>query len=239
LGKNFPKDFPVKFSPLLFIIAAGIAGFILPAIGCAVYNLVAGWVGGIELRIEGERISRFSIAQMAKVSGVMYALIGAIFAIVLVLGFRFASFPQKGTFSGPGVGFALTAPIMYGVFGFIVAAIGCALYNLAAKVVGGAELQLEHEPTGQRIRNVSIFQTAKVLAVLYGMVGLLFLPIVLVIANVASKQAGFAGGFALLFPILFAAFGFILVAITCVVYNVLARLVGGIEIQLEGEATLA
>ena len=38
------------------IIAAlvyGIVGFIFTAVACAVYNLAAGWVGGIEVQVEG------------------------------------------------------------------------------------------------------------------------------------------------------------------------------------------
>jgi len=34
-------------------------------------------------------------------------------------------------------------PIMYGVIGFIAGAIGAALYNLVAGVVGGIEIEVE------------------------------------------------------------------------------------------------
>lgn len=33
--------------PLLY----GLAGFVFAAIGCAIYNLVAGWTGGIEIEL--------------------------------------------------------------------------------------------------------------------------------------------------------------------------------------------
>lgn len=39
--------FPIFFAVLLFIF-----GFIYGLIGAALYNLVAGWIGGIEMRLE-------------------------------------------------------------------------------------------------------------------------------------------------------------------------------------------
>ena len=49
-----PKEAPfgtgfVFALPILY----GICGFIFTAIGCAVYNLVAGWVGGVEVELDG------------------------------------------------------------------------------------------------------------------------------------------------------------------------------------------
>ncbi len=32
-----------------------VAGFVFTAIGCAIYNFVAGYVGGIEVELESER----------------------------------------------------------------------------------------------------------------------------------------------------------------------------------------
>ena len=36
---------------VLLPICYGLLGFVFTAIGCAIYNLVAGWVGGIEVEI--------------------------------------------------------------------------------------------------------------------------------------------------------------------------------------------
>ena len=44
---------------------------------------------------------------------------------------------------GLGVGFAIFAPIMYGVMGFLVGVIGAFLYNVVAKWVGGIEVEVE------------------------------------------------------------------------------------------------
>jgi hypothetical protein len=84
-----------------------------------------------------QQLRRFSIGQTAKVVGVLYALMGLIvlpfFLVASLLSHR-AAF---------GVGFALALPIIYGVCGLIFTAIGCALYNWVAGMVGGIEVQLD------------------------------------------------------------------------------------------------
>ncbi len=37
---------------LVLILAYGLLGWIFTAIACAIYNIVAGWIGGIEVRVE-------------------------------------------------------------------------------------------------------------------------------------------------------------------------------------------
>ena len=89
----------------------------------------------------------------------------------------------------------------------------------------------------QQIRRFGIGQTAKVVAVLYALMGLIFVPIFLVAAAIAPKEAGFGTGFALALPILYGVLGFIFTAIACAVYNFVAGFVGGIEVELESERT--
>ena len=85
-----------------------------------------------------QRLNRFSVGQTAKVLGVLYGLMGLIFLPFFLLAAVYA--PGETTF---GVGFAIALPVIYGVCGFIFAAIGCALYNLVAGRVGGIEVQLD------------------------------------------------------------------------------------------------
>ena len=87
-----------------------------------------------------QRLSRFSIGQTAKVLGVLYALMGLIFVPFLLLAGMFS--PKEASF---GVGFALALPVLYGLAGFIFTAIGCALYNWVAGMVGGIEIKLDDE----------------------------------------------------------------------------------------------
>jgi hypothetical protein len=88
------------------------------------------------------RIQRFSPAQAAKVMGIMYAFVGLVLIPVFLLsGF----FGPNGAF---GIGFVLALPLIYGVCAAIAVAIGCALYNLVARWVGGIEIQLSPPGAG-------------------------------------------------------------------------------------------
>ena len=42
--------------------------------------------------------------------------------------------------------FAILMPLLYGLMGFVIGAIGTLLYNLFAKWVGGFELEMEIRP---------------------------------------------------------------------------------------------
>lgn len=37
---------------LVAVVAYGLLGWVFTAIACAIYNLVAGWIGGIEVQVE-------------------------------------------------------------------------------------------------------------------------------------------------------------------------------------------
>lgn len=90
----------------------------------------------------------------------------------------------------------------------------------------------------QQIRRFGIGQTAKVVGVLYALMGLLLLPFFLAAAAFAPSQTGFGTGFALGLPIIYGVAGFIFTAIACAIYNFVAGFVGGIEVELEsGPAT--
>ncbi len=90
-----------------------------------------------------QRVRRFSVAQTAKVVGLLYVVMALIFMpIVLIVAFVS---PQESAFS---VGVALALPIIYGVLGFIFTAIGCALYNWVAGMVGGIEVELDVSGSG-------------------------------------------------------------------------------------------
>jgi len=63
--------------------------------------------------------------------------------------------------------------------------------------------------------------------------GLIFLPFFLLASLFSPKQAGFGVGVALALPILYGVCGFIFTAIGCALYNWVAGMVGGIEVQLD------
>ena len=85
----------------------------------------------------------------------------------------------------------------------------------------------------QRIRNIDPVQAAKVVAVLYLMVGLVLVPIFLFLAFMDSNAFGFGMGFAIFIPVFYAVIGFIGTIIFCAIYNLVAGWVGGIEVEFE------
>lgn len=86
----------------------------------------------------------------------------------------------------------------------------------------------------QQIRRFGVGQTAKVIGVLYALMGLVFVPVFLIASMYSPNKPAFGAGFALVLPIVYGALGFIFTAIGCAIYNFVAGLVGGIEVELDG-----
>jgi hypothetical protein len=93
----------------------------------------------------------------------------------------------------------------------------------------------------QRLRRFTIGQTSKVVGTLYGLMGLIFLLFILVASVLSSKGPGVVLGvvLALIMPIAYGVGGFIFTAIACALYNWVAGMVGGIEVQLDPPARVA
>jgi hypothetical protein len=96
----------------------------------------------------------------------------------------------------------------------------------------------------QRIRSVGVLSCAKMLGILYGCMALLFVPIALIggLASLATQQTNSAIGgaamlaFGIIAPFLYAGIGFVFGAIGAWIYNLIAKWLGGIEIELEPPA---
>lgn len=86
-----------------------------------------------------------------------------------------------------------------------------------------------------RLSRIAVGQTAKVAGLLYGLMGIILLPLFLIPAFAGADDAGFPPAFALALPILYGVFGYIFTAIGCALYNWVARKVGGIEFNLDTE----
>ena len=90
-------------------------------------------------------IKRVGVLRLAIFQSALMAAFG-LFAALLVLMFSTmlgAHTQQAGVFGAMGIAAVIIFPIMYGVIGFIAGAIGGALYNLVAGVVGGIEIEVE------------------------------------------------------------------------------------------------
>ncbi|MGH7651732.1 MAG: hypothetical protein ACREMS_07800 [Gemmatimonadaceae bacterium] len=85
------------------------------------------------------RLTHLGVHQTALIVAIIYFILALIFTPLVYLIARRA--PTGGL---PPV-VMLLAPVFYAVFGYIVSAIGCALYNLVASWAGGIALTLETE----------------------------------------------------------------------------------------------
>jgi hypothetical protein len=75
--------------------------------------------------------------------GFLGLIFGVIFGLVSMLGGAVAAPAQAGVFRMFfGVGAIIALPLIYGIFGGIIAAITAAVYNLVAGVVGGLEVDI-------------------------------------------------------------------------------------------------
>ena len=92
----------------------------------------------------------------------------------------------------------------------------------------------------QEIKAVNIISVAKVMGILYGILGLLFIPMFLIMTAAAGlsgqKDAALGAGigivFALAMPIFYGLMGFVMGALMAWIYNLVAGRWGGIELDL-------
>lgn len=95
--------------------------------------------------------------------------------------------------------------------------------------------------TKRRIKRIAPLQLGKMLAILYGIMGLLFIPFLLLVTAFASQMPGqqrvgfmaLGAGFAVFFPLIYAAMGFVFGVLGALIYNLVAKWVGGIEVEVE------
>ena len=93
-------------------------------------------------------IKRIGPLSCAKLSGLLYAviglLIGGVFSMAAMAG-AFASETAGAAGIGAimGVGAVIAFPILYGLMGFVATLIAAWLYNVAAGIVGGVEVDIQ------------------------------------------------------------------------------------------------
>ena len=91
------------------------------------------------------------VLSAAKISGVLYAILGLFFApMFLLMGFIGSMAGQRPNPFGAigGVAMAVLFPIIYGVMGFVMGALGALFYNLIAKWLGGLQLEFQSVHSG-------------------------------------------------------------------------------------------
>jgi hypothetical protein len=88
----------------------------------------------------------------------------------------------------------------------------------------------------QQIRRFSVHQTAKLVAMIYGLLSLIIVPIIFLVSRAAPGAESafpFGGAFLLLVPVLYAVFGYLGTALACFIYNFVAGFAGGVEFDIE------
>lgn len=88
-----------------------------------------------------------------------------------------------------------------------------------------------------KIQSVRVLSAAKVNGVLYGILGLLLAPFVLLgpgIAMAGGERHGFGGAvvLAVFLPLIYACVGFVAGALLAFIYNAISHAIGGIEVEL-------
>jgi hypothetical protein len=99
------------------------------------------------------RIRRFGVIRTANTAALIYVILVVVIFIPIGLLVAIAgsttTFPgATGAFTGNAAGIGvlvlgLLLAVFYGILGWIFTAIACLVYNLAARMVGGIEIQLE------------------------------------------------------------------------------------------------
>jgi hypothetical protein len=97
-------------------------------------------------------IQRIRPLSAARIIASLYAVLGIVFGAILFLivlagglaTSAFAADPSRASRPGPmiGLGALVLFPIGYAVLGFVMALIGASLYNVAASLIGGVEIEV-------------------------------------------------------------------------------------------------
>lgn len=93
------------------------------------------------------QIVRIAPWQATKLSAILYFALGVIVAVPIGVIGHFAT-PVPGQPPPPGLWFAISISILYGLAGLIFVPLGCWLYNTVAARIGGLSIVVEDDPRG-------------------------------------------------------------------------------------------
>lgn len=92
-----------------------------------------------------KRIDRIDPVSAAKITSVMYTFLGLLFSpLILISALMNDGFGGMGFVMG--VAFVLFMILVYGVMGFLGAALMSWLYNVVAPRIGGVEIEVSERP---------------------------------------------------------------------------------------------
>lgn len=85
----------------------------------------------------------------------------------------------------------------------------------------------------QKVKRIAPLQFGKLLAVVYALLSLIFIPFMLIASSLAPDGSGFGLLFVIGMPVLYIIMGFIGGIIGAFFYNIAAKWVGGVELEIE------
>ena len=103
------------------------------------------------MAVQNMVLNKVGVFSCAKVSGVIYAAFGLLAGMILTFFAVIGAAIGIAADGGPealfglffGVGAVITLPIFYGILGFVGGALAAVLYNVAAGVIGGIEVEFK------------------------------------------------------------------------------------------------
>jgi len=102
-------------------------------------------------------LKRIGPASAAKISGLLYAIIGliagALFSFFSIVASAFGDGGSMGFLFG--IGSIIILPIFYGLLGAIGGLVGAWLYNVLVGFVGGIEVEFEDDQINQSLPNLN------------------------------------------------------------------------------------
>jgi hypothetical protein len=94
-----------------------------------------------------QKINKIGVMSLGKILGFLYALLGLIFGGLFSLGIIVGSLFSRAEGAGGSITWAIAllflVPAFYGALGFVFGLLTAWLYNLAAKYIGGLEIEME------------------------------------------------------------------------------------------------
>jgi hypothetical protein len=104
-------------------------------------------------------VKRIGVLSLAKMQGVVMAVVGLMIgliygSILMILSAVMMSSGERGAGSAAaggvvgGLAIMILMPIFYAVLGFGIGALSAFVYNIAARSIGGVELELENTGAG-------------------------------------------------------------------------------------------
>ena len=89
------------------------------------------------------KLVRIAPWQAAKVCAVIYFMLGLVVGIFFALGASFTTSAQGEPSFGRSIAVAIAMPFIYAIAALIFVPVGCWVYNFAARLVGGFEVEVE------------------------------------------------------------------------------------------------